>query len=112
MTESHPPLPVLGRGRPGRAPQRRQERQESREPQKNGTGKFCAAYSALGNFMRGSLCVDVADRKGPTGLAEFWIPFRGRCDLRERRYCPFLRLRLDCVPSSEGAVLNVAICHP
>ena len=59
-----------------------------------GRGNFARHTRHLGNFMRGSLCVGVADRKGQAGLAEFWKPFRGQRDLRERRYCAFLRLRL------------------
>src|SRR5277367_4389752 len=121
MTESHSPLAVLGRGRPGRAPknsrntaalgkgqcamktarprgfrascrhcpQRRQERQESREPQRNGMGKFCAVYLALGQFYA---WLSMRCRKGQAGLAEFWKLFRRRRDLRKRRYCAFLRL--------------------
>ena len=126
MTESQPPLPTLGRRRPGRAPknsrntaalnkgqcatkaarlrgfrascrcrpQRRQERQKVANLKEMGPGNLAQHTRPLGNFVRGSLCVGVADRKRQAGLAEFWKPFRGRRDLRERRYCAFLRLRL------------------
>ena len=56
-----------------------------------GRGNSARHTRHLGNFIRGSLCVGVVDRKGQAGLAE---PFRNRRDLRERRYCALLRLLL------------------
>ena len=59
-----------------------------------GRGSFAQHTRHLGNFIRGSLWVGVADRKGQAGLAEFWKPFRGRRDLRDRGHCTFLWLCL------------------
>jgi hypothetical protein len=71
-----------------------------------GRGNFARHTRHLGNFMRGSLCVDVADRKGQAGLAEFWKPLRDRRDLRERRYCAFPRLRLASFNGVSALILN------
>jgi hypothetical protein len=138
MTESHPALPVLGRGRPGRTPKNLRNKAAlgkgqcaiktarpggfgaSCPPARSGTksgkkaanlkemgrGNFARHTRHLGNFMRGSLCVDVADRKGQAGLAEFWKPLRDRRDLRERRYCAFPRLRLASFNGVSALILN------